>query len=337
MLTPKKRNILIRLDTETGKNLGELTLSFDEKTEQPFTEIAPNKKFSQLESQNTVKIVGTSENSIFNMEWDTRMSADQIVIGKEQRQTLSQKNLQFTSIATTKSGNIAVGDNNGIIRMYQSPELERLKRSKTNLDQLSDHIRYVDISSDGEWIVWTTKEYLAVVNTIFETEKGKYYGFMKSMGNKKPNALILRVSKALMNENGIQELDFNSGRFDNGPSQNKIIENDLVASSGNFLFRWNFRKVKLEYKNENHSDSRLNPIIYKQKSKVVDQAFEYGNRNVIAALEKNIQKINLDHNKLYDEEEEEDQDYQEEYVDDNDYIDEEEEEDNEDGDEKNEY
>lgn len=303
MLTPQKRNVLVRLDTETGKNLGELELSFHAEVEEPFGSIVPVQKFAQLQAQNEmVRLVGTSRNSVFNLEWDTRTPMDQIVLGEDQRVTKQGRSHAFTSIATTRNGEMVVGDNEGVVRLFSSPGAGgQLKRAKTNLNQLADRVRAVDVSADGEWVIWTTKEYIAVVNTKFVDQKtgDKLTGFNKSMGSERPDSLILRIPEDVKKKHGITEVDFEGGRFDNGPHSDPgsglIIEEDLVASTGPFIVRWNFRKVKIEYAKQRPEDNcRLAPLIYKQAGNIVDKVFEYGESKVVTALAENINELNLD-------------------------------------------
>jgi hypothetical protein len=302
MLTPQKRNVMVRLDTETGKNVGELELSFHAEVEEPFDSIMPVQKFAQLQSQNEmVRLVGTSRNSVFNLEWDTRMPIDQIVLGEDQKHTKQGRTHAFTAIATTSSGDMVVGDNEGVVRLFQSPGEKQLKRAKTNLNQLADRVRAVDVSSDGEWVVWTTKEYIAVVNTKFVDPKSgeKTSGFHKSMGTQRPDSLILRIPEDVKKKHGITEVSFEGGRFDNGPHSDPgsglIIEEDLVVSTGPFIVRWNFRKVKLEYAKARPEDNcSLPPLIYKQAGNIIDKVFEYGQSKIVTALEADINEIDLD-------------------------------------------
>jgi hypothetical protein len=49
----------------------------------------------------------------------------------------------------------------------------------------SDPVIGVDVSNDGEWVIWTTKEYVAVVNVTFQDENlNVLNGFHHSMTEK---------------------------------------------------------------------------------------------------------------------------------------------------------
>lgn len=175
-----------------------------------------------------------------------------------------------------------------------------MKRAKTNLNQLADPVRGVDVSSSGEWVVWTTKEYIAVVNTKFQDKNNDTFnGFTKSMGEARPDALILRLSEEDMTKFGITEVNFTHARFDNGPyidpSGANVIEEEIVTSTGPFLVRWKFRQVKNDYSKSRDSDERTaKPFIYKQNQTIVDKTFQYGSHDVIAALETDLAVLNFD-------------------------------------------
>lgn len=77
----------------------------------------------------------------------------------------------------------------------------------------------VDTTRDGEWIVWTTEKYIAVVNTLFRGDNGETYsGFEKSMGKEKPQALICRLTDEDLALMGITEEDIHltPATFDQG-------------------------------------------------------------------------------------------------------------------------
>lgn len=160
---------------------------------------------------------------------------------------------RYTSVATTKTGDIVVGDIKGHVRLFQTPE-KGLKRAKTVFNQFADHVINVDTSADGEWVLWTTKEYVAIINTKFSKDGVSYSGFHKPMGKERPSALLLTISEEDMKSHGIEEVNFTGARFDNGPyldlSNNNIIEEEIVASTGKFLVRWRMRHVKAQYKEE---------------------------------------------------------------------------------------
>lgn len=295
VLTPQKRDTLVRIDTETGKTLDEYHLKFHEDLETPFYAVTPSKKFSQLKSNDTVSLTGLSGNSVFNFDWDTRTPTKNIVLDESSIQTINST--KYTSVATTKTGDIVVGDLKGHVRLFQTPQ-NGLKKAKTLFNQFSDDVVNVDTSSDGEWVIWTTKEYVAVVNTKFSNNGVPYTGFNKSMGKDRPSALVLKISDEDMKYHGIDEVNFTGARFDNGPymdlNDGNIIEEEIIASTGKFLVRWRMRHVSAQYKADVNERKYIKPLIYEQKGNIVDKSFQYGEKRVVAALEDKLNTLSFD-------------------------------------------
>lgn len=286
MLTPERKSRFVRIDTETGKNVGEVTLKFHSEVEQPIDTIVPIQKFSQLQPSEVVAVSGVSRNTIFNLHWDPRQKGDDVIVKPDERFTKATKGFKFTAIATNQMGDIVAGSADGHIRLFQEGPL---KRPKTHLNQLSDPVIGVDVSTDGQWVIWTTKEYLAVVNVTFENDENLHIcnGFHKSMPEK-PNALLLRIPEEEIVAHQMGDVNLTPARFDNGPYVGAgVIEEEIVTSSGPFIIRWKFRQVKLDYAKGHHSGNLLatRPTIYRQSASVVDKTFEYGRNNVIVVLE----------------------------------------------------
>lgn len=253
VLTPQKKDTLVRVDTETGKTLDQYKLKFHEDVETPFYTVTPSKKYANLQSNDTVSLTGLSGNSVFSFDWDTRTPIKEMsVLDESKIQTIDTT--RYTSVATTKTGDVVVGDIKGHVRLFQTPE-SGFKRAKTVFNQFADHVINVDTSASGEWVIWSTKEYIAVINTKFTKDGVPYSGFHKPISKKdRPSALLLTISEEDMKEHGIDEVNFTGARFDNGPymdlSNDNIIEEEIVASTGKFLVRWRMRHVKAQYKEE---------------------------------------------------------------------------------------
>jgi len=158
-LTPKK-SLMCRLDTETGKNIGQLSVKlFHPDVSAPLDTVVPLKKFSHLESQNDLSLVALSGNTLSTIHWDTRVPVvKDYVLDQTQSLTKAQR-FRFTAITTTKEGHIAVGSKDGSIRLYSAGAI---KRAKTELCQLGDQITGLDVSCDSEWLLGTTVDYLIV-------------------------------------------------------------------------------------------------------------------------------------------------------------------------------
>lgn len=69
-------------------------------------------------------------------------------------------------MATSGDGFVAVGSDDGKLRLYSN---KSLKKAQTAIPSLGAAITAVDVTYDGRWVVATTPDYLLVVNTIFTT------------------------------------------------------------------------------------------------------------------------------------------------------------------------
>lgn len=74
----------------------------------------------------------------------------------------------FSCMATSGDGYVAVGATDGKLRLYGN---KQLTKANTAIPGLGSPITAVDVTFDGRWVVATTDNYLLVVNTIF-TSKG---------------------------------------------------------------------------------------------------------------------------------------------------------------------
>ncbi|XP_049851504.1 uncharacterized protein LOC126326119 [Schistocerca gregaria] len=297
-------NVLLSIDAETGKNLSErrLMMTSDDHI-QPIDFTIPSLKFSQHKQGDVLNLMCIHNNQFFNLNWDLRENKPKQLISLEDKYV--NKSSNFMGIATSSTGQIAVGDDNGTIRLFNSPSKlppgKFYRRAKNNLSQLADPIRHVDVSSDGKWVIWTTKTYLAIVYTEFESEKGggTLSGFDKPMGAKKPQALILRVDPDELKKHDIKELDLKNGQFDNGPhldadTNKTIIEEEIVASTGNYILRWKFRPIKLEYHKPRERPILIKPKFYRCKEKIVDKQFKYNTKGVVTAFDYELSDLKLD-------------------------------------------
>ena len=307
LLTPNKKSKMIDYDVETGKNIGEIEFKFlDNSDVVDLDDITPVKLYDQIKPSPVHKVVGINKRNLLNINWDTREKAKngEKLIGADDRKTITKRTHQYTKIVTTKAGHVAVGDMDGCVSLFTDPSDGNWKNAKTKFSQFADPVTGIDVSANGEWVVWTTKEFIAVVNAEWKDEEGILYsGFEKSMPTKyrKP-ALMLKLSKEEMKNYGIKELNFTPACFDNGT----VIDNDLITeeviatSTGNLTIYWKMRHITLDYKKEryvlNDSCSRK-AFIKKHKNEVLVQKFEYknniGNDKLVTALSDDLERLSL--------------------------------------------
>lgn len=144
-------------------------------------EMCPNQKHSQLTAEQT--LIGLNGQSLFQL--DPRLSGNKIV--KEKAKHYATKN-QFSAMATTGKGELAVGSSKGEIRLFDRLGIN----AKTLLPGLGDPIIGMDTTDKGKYILATCKNCnlkmnnfldLLVIDTEVEGEAKS--GFYKSMGNSK--------------------------------------------------------------------------------------------------------------------------------------------------------
>jgi hypothetical protein len=302
-LTPDK-SVICRLDTETGKNLGQIAVKlFHSGVEGRLDTVVPLQKFSQLKEQNQVSLAAICGNSITKVNWDVRTPVVRdYVIDKQESFTKTSKGFRFSAITTTQEGHIAAGSKDGTIRLFTAGNV--LKRAKTEINQLSDPIIGLDVSANGEWLLGTTEHYLVVFRTTWTDILGEHSAFEVSMPSDKKRVMVLRIPKKASKQYGIEEVSFTTARFDNAPFQGKlnVFEEDIVTSTGPFIVRFKFRHIKIDYSSEDRVQKRAKPIIYKQEEEIVDKIFSYSGNSIVAALCHELKKIDLeeenDENKL---------------------------------------
>ena len=86
----------------------------------------------------------------------------------------------FSTIATTCTGGLAIGSQDGAIRLYKNFG----DNAKTLLTGLEDPIISIEVSRDSNWILATTKIYILIIPTLCGNGKT---GFDHRMGKEKPN------------------------------------------------------------------------------------------------------------------------------------------------------
>jgi hypothetical protein len=268
LMNPSDPNSLYHLDVGTGKVVEEWKIHEDV----PVLNIAPDNKFAQTTHEQT--FVGTSGNAIFRV--DPRVPGNKMVDSQYKQYT--GKN-QFSGVATTAKGGLAVASEKGDIRLFDSIG----KNAKTALPPLGDPILGVDVTANGRYIIATTKTYLLLLDTLIG--EGRYQGqlgFDKSFpATSKPVPARLQLRSehvAYMNH----EISFSPAKFNVGPD---LEEDAIVTSTGPFIVAWNFAKVK---------KGQLDRYeIKKYEENVVQDSFKFGDdKEIIVALGNNVLNIN---------------------------------------------
>jgi hypothetical protein len=221
MILQDKNNpkTLWQYDINTGKVVDEW------KNDEDVLEITQQKKFDQM-NDNPV-MYGINKNSVFIL--DGKESKKNKIVVKKKYKTMPN----FTSIASTGYGDVAVANNQGELRLFN----EIGKNPKTFFPCYSDPIRAIDATKDGKYILATCDKYLMLIKTQVNNKNG----FQKSIANETRNIKTLRLTpKDLVNYNLTFET-FTPAKFD---INNKNKEKYITTSIGQYMVMWSLNDIK---------------------------------------------------------------------------------------------
>eukprot|EP00197_Chlamydomonas_leiostraca_P013127 CAMPEP_0202869760 /NCGR_PEP_ID=MMETSP1391-20130828/12913_1 /ASSEMBLY_ACC=CAM_ASM_000867 /TAXON_ID=1034604 /ORGANISM="Chlamydomonas leiostraca, Strain SAG 11-49" /LENGTH=578 /DNA_ID=CAMNT_0049550119 /DNA_START=147 /DNA_END=1883 /DNA_ORIENTATION=+ len=234
---PETPNTLHHADIETGKIVSTWTFQKD-NVEIPMLDIHHDTKSGQLEERST--FMGLDKNRL--CRWDLRDAR-----GVVQESPIVQwtggkdysRGTNFTCMATSGDGYVAVGAQDGCVRMYSS---KSLTRANTAIPGLGAPITAIDVTYDGKWVLATTDKYLMVVKTTFENDKGlESSAFTSRMGGRGAVPRLLRLKPEDAARTGGKT--FAKGKF-TWITESGMSERWVVANCGPFSVIWNFNKIK---------------------------------------------------------------------------------------------
>ncbi|KAI9707232.1 MAG: hypothetical protein M1836_000192 [Candelina mexicana] len=262
---------LYRMDLEYGKVVDEWKVHDNI----PITTFAPDKKFSQMTSEQT--FLGLSKNALYRI--DPRLAGNKLV-DSELKQYTSKND--FSAAATTEKGYIAVASNKGDIRMFDRLGIN----AKTHIPALGEPIIGLDVSADGRWVLATCRTYLLLIDALQKEGKNEgRLGFEKPFGKDskpQPRRLGLQPSHVaqFQHETGAP-LSFTPARFNTGVDN---TETSIITATGPFIVTWNMKKVLA---------GRKDPYTIKRYAEEVKaDDFKYGSdKNVIVALPNEVNMV----------------------------------------------
>jgi VID27 C-terminal WD40-like domain len=156
---PQDQASLYRMDLEVGKVVENWNVHEDISLKA----FGPENKFAQMTPEHT--LLGLSHNALFRI--DPRLPGNKLV--ESQHQQYIAKN-QFSALATTEAGYVAVASEKGDIRLFDRVGI----RAKAILPALGEPITGLDVSADGKWILATCSTYLLLIDV--QIKEGKYEG-----------------------------------------------------------------------------------------------------------------------------------------------------------------
>ncbi|OQE29500.1 hypothetical protein PENSTE_c002G03117 [Penicillium steckii] len=264
-------NSLFKMDLEYGKVVDEWKVHEDI----PVETFAPETKFSQMTSAQP--FVGASRNALYRI--DPRVSGNKLV-DTDLKQYASKND--FSAMATTEKGYLAVASDKGDIRMFDRLGIN----AKTHIPALGEKIIGVDVSADGRWVLATCRTYLLLIDSLQKDGKNEgKLGFEKSFAkDSKPQPRRLGLQPAHVAQfqhETKQPLAFTPARFNAGVDSE---ETSIITATGPFIITWSLKKIIA---------GRKDPYTIKRYGEdVMADNFRYGSdKNVIVALPNEVNMV----------------------------------------------
>ncbi|EAW09468.1 uncharacterized protein ACLA_036730 [Aspergillus clavatus NRRL 1] len=264
-------NSLYRMDLEYGKIVDEWKVHDDI----PVTTFAPENKFSQMTSAQP--FIGISQNALFRI--DPRLAGNKLV-DADLKQYASKND--FSAVATTEKGYLAVASNKGDIRMFDRLGIN----AKTHIPALGEPIIGLDVSADGRWVLATCRTYLLLIDSLQKEGKNEgKLGFERSFAkDSKPQPRRLGLTPAHVAQfqhETKKPISFTPARFNTGVESQ---ETSIVTATGPFIITWSMKKVVA---------GRKDPYTIKRYAEeVMADNFRFGSdKNVIVALPNEVNMV----------------------------------------------
>ena len=217
---------------------------------------------TNTKTEETIDINAITHNQIFTI--DPRVPKYVV------QQYTYMKNPRLSSITTTSDGHLAIGNNNGEIRLYSKVG----QKAKTCFPGFGHCVYSIDSTKDGKWIVATTETYLIVL----PTSAYGINGYEKSITKKRRKARQLQIKPTDIVKYQLTQVKFTPARFNIG---NNSEENAIISSIDNIITIWNFKSVK-QGKTDNYKIRSLG-------QKIIKNEFLYGKDDAIVTYTKGLE------------------------------------------------
>ncbi|KAK3385708.1 VID27 cytoplasmic protein-domain-containing protein [Podospora didyma] len=264
-------NSLYRMDLEYGKVVDEWKVHDDI----PVVTFAPENKFAQMTHEPT--FLGVSHNALYRI--DPRLSGAKLV--DAQLKQYASKN-DFSAIATTEKGYIAVASNKGDVRLFDRLGIN----AKTHIPALGEAIIGLDVSADGRWVLATCRTYLLLVDALQKSGKNEgKLGFEKSFAAaEKPQPRRLALTPEHVAQFAYETgkgVSFTPAKFNTGEG---IEESSIITATGPYIVEWSLKKVL--------GGKKAPYLIKRYTDDVKADDFKFGtDKNVIVALPHEVNMV----------------------------------------------
>jgi hypothetical protein len=226
LLNPNRKGQVYEMDLEYGKVVQEYNAG---DAVPDIRTLGQKNKYAERTGEAVV--LGVNNNTVFSLD-PRQHGANKLAEHKSYK-----TNNKFSTLATTSSGDVAVGADDGQIRLYNSIS----KVAKSCLPGLGDAITGMDVTADGQHVLATTAHYLLVIPTAVEGQAKS--GFAQSITAKASAPIKLALDPSDMVQYGIKELNFTPAKFNTGDKQEQFIS----TSTGPYIITWSETEQQHRY------------------------------------------------------------------------------------------
>lgn len=278
MLYMEDRALVLR-DSKDGEKIYKMDLERGKIVEEWETggknmiQVGPTKKFDQMTPEQT--LLGVSKKGLFKL--DPRLNKKDKIVQEQSKEYAS--NYKFCTLGTTENGYIAVGSENGEVRLYDRLGI----RAKTAIPSLGQPIRHITTSSDGRWLLCTCDNSLLLMNLTVQTGKNAgSIGFLKPFpASENAKTYILNISPehaSYIVTSTKKPIKFTKAYFNTGVGKE---EQTIVTSTGQFAVSWSLKKII--------RGDKKSYVMKRYEADVIEDNFEFGtDRKVIVALKDDV-------------------------------------------------
>ena len=208
----------------------------------------------------------TDEHSIYGVNPKSVFTLDERVNNKNNIvdiKNYSQK-INTNKIMSNNDGQFVTGSTKGDLRLYDKMGI----RAKNKFSFYGDPIRYIDISSDDQYILLTCDKYLLLVNA--RNHEGDKNAFLKTLvTTDRKTPLRLQIKTTDVAKYGLNNANYTAAKF----NVNKNGENNIITSLGEYIIIWNYNDIR-KGKISSYKIKKVNDL-------VIDNDFKLGKGNKI--------------------------------------------------------
>ncbi|GBG77669.1 hypothetical protein CBR_g24115 [Chara braunii] len=297
--TADQDHTIVRADVERGETIDQFSVYRNgEEVKLPLRRIAITNKFGGLDSSPLVDLVGVGNdkgNCLLHAVYDPRCPSRTVAVYDEhsdkaakERTGRSYAKREFACIATSRDGHVIVGDVAGKVSLYDDVR----KIAKATFDQLADPVTGVDITADGEWVMWSTAVYHVLLGPL--TSEFWTRGRTKI---KDTPYVVIKLSEVVRDEIGVGTdepmtpaiFDCENGLLRDTPG---VVESRVISAVGRAVVVWPLRVLQRFSKNGGGT-WKGRPLVHKQEGVVKALHGEFNSAMAVAALEMDVRRLSL--------------------------------------------